>query len=79
MFKENELTKELCYETEKRKYYLYEGYTNNGFKSDIVFIIYLSDSFTTVLVDFIYGGFDNRQGIEETIKCYEEKEILDYE
>ena len=74
MFKENEQTKELYYETEKRKYYLYEGYTNNGFKSDIIFIVYLSDSFTTVLVDFIYGGFSNLEAIEETIKRYEEKE-----
>ena len=75
MFKEDMNTKELCYKTEKRLYYLFEGYTNNGLKSEIVFIIYITEDYDTKLVDFVYGGFENRQGIEETIKRYEEEEV----
>ena len=74
MFKESKDTKELYYETKRRKYYLYEGYTNNGLRSDIVFIVYNKEDFKTVLVNFIYGGFRDKQAIEETIKNYEKIE-----
>ena len=74
MFKESEETKELCYETEKRLYYLFQGYTNNGLNSDIVFITYITKDYDTKFVGFVYGGFSDLQAIEETIKYYEEKE-----
>lgn len=61
----------LYYKSDIRNYYLFEGKTNNNLTSDIIFIVYFTKDIETKLVDFIYGGFDNLQAIEETIKRFE--------
>ena len=67
----------LCYFSESGKRYdLLEGISSNGFTSDIIFIVDMNDLENQKIVNFVYGGFDGIQkdGIEDFIKEYEEKE-----
>ena len=72
----------LYYETDKHIYSLLEGKTNNGLTSDIIFIFKeptmdeLGNNYTGEVIGYVYGGFNELTGIEETIKDYEKKEVI---
>ena len=70
----------LHYRGEKYEYSLLDGVTDTGYTSDIMFIFReptseeLDNNFAGAVVDFVYGGFEDLDFVEQRILEYEKKE-----